>query len=135
MLLLSRVALFYFFCFHTRHGAMWEILAHRFIIISKPTVPNQTTGKRICANLVFMSPWLKHLQSCDMNRLSRAEMKLGTYVSVLCVAALLCLNACLCLQVFVGMCVCVCVRPCVPVCARALKWVRMIRSRICESQL
>lgn len=38
---LSRAAFFYLFCLHARRGAMWEILAHRFIIISKPTVPTK----------------------------------------------------------------------------------------------
>lgn len=40
-MLLSRAALFYFFCLHARLGAMWDILAHKFIIISKPTVPTK----------------------------------------------------------------------------------------------
>ena len=40
-MLLSRADLFYFFCLCSRLGAMWEIVAHRFIIISKPTVPTK----------------------------------------------------------------------------------------------
>lgn len=90
----------------------------------KTRCSNQTTGKRIYANLVFMSPWLKHLQSCDTNRLSRAEMKLGTYVSVLRVAALLCMNAWVCSQLSVGVYMCVWSSVCVCICA--LKWVRRI---------
>lgn len=46
---------------------------------------NQTTGRRICANLMFMHPWLKHLQRCDMSRFNGAESKLNTHMSVFCV--------------------------------------------------
>lgn len=98
MLLLSSASLFYFFCFYTRHDVMWEILAHRFIIISKPAVPTKRPGKRICANLVFMSPCLKHLQGCDTNRLNRAETKLGTHCFTLyrCTALLSSGRVCVC---------------------------------------
>lgn len=40
-MLLSRAVSFYFSRLRARRGAMWEILAHRFIIISKPTVPTK----------------------------------------------------------------------------------------------
>lgn len=40
-MLLSRAALFHSFCLRDRLRAMWEILARRFIIISKPTVPTK----------------------------------------------------------------------------------------------
>lgn len=57
MLRLSKPASFYFFCFHTRRGAMWEILAHRFIIISKPAVPTKQLARE------FVQIWCSCLHS------------------------------------------------------------------------
>lgn len=45
LLLLSRLLTFFFLCFHTSCDAVWEILAHIFIIISKPAVPTKWLGR------------------------------------------------------------------------------------------
>jgi len=114
ILLLSRAAVFFLFPLFShqtwRHvGDPGPHIHYHF----KTCCSKQTTRKRICADLVFVSPWLKHLQSCDMNRFNRAEMKLGTYVRDFCVL-LLCLAPYLwyCLQVSGGTCVCVCTDMC-----------------------
>lgn len=86
-MLLSRAALFYFYRLlrstRCHVGDSGQQIHYHF----KTHRSNQTTGRRICANLVFMCPWLKHLQPCDMSRFNGAESKLDTRVSVFCVGA------------------------------------------------
>lgn len=53
----------------------------------KTCCSDQMAGKRKFN--VRVLPWLKHLQSCDSNRVSGAEMKLGLYVRVLYVCVCL----------------------------------------------